>query len=462
MTPTLQFIGRSPTARSVALEVLMRCRQEEVFVRESLDQRFARTELKPADRRLATQIAYGVVRRQATLDALLRPFVTRPADQVEPWLWEALRIGAFQLAVLTQIPVHAAVHETVQLAVAFGRPQARGFLNGVLRRVCELMTPEFVDGPAADALPLDEVRFRRLARPVLPDPATAPVEYLSAAYSLPTWLVERWLTRMDPQACRQLAGWFIVPPAMWLRCNLQRTTRETLLAAFQNVGVAAQAGPVPEAIRLSDSSVVTGLPGYEEGWFAVQDITSMRVALALDPQPGEQILDLCAAPGGKTTHLAERMRNQGRIVACDVDDLRLGTLRQLAERLGITIIETRRLPGRATDQLPDGPFDAILVDVPCSNTGVLGRRPEARWRLRPKDLTYLVPLQRRLLEKACERAKPGGRVVYSTCSIEPEENGAVVRSVMETVPGLTLEAEEEQTPGRPGDGGYWARLRRSV
>src|SRR5205807_8804684 len=151
----------------------------------------------------------------------------------------------------------------------------------------------------------------------------------------------------------------------------------------------------------------------------------MRVASALAPAPGGRVLDLCAAPGGKTTHLAELMGNQGQIIACDVDDRRLRTLAELCGRLGVTMVETRRLHPERNEEPPPGPFDAVLVDVPCSNTGGLGRRPEVRWRLRPDDFRRLVPLQTKLLLQAVERVRPGGAVVYSTCSIEPEENQAV-------------------------------------
>jgi 16S rRNA (cytosine967-C5)-methyltransferase len=188
----------------------------------------------------------------------------------------------------------------------------------------------------------------------------------------------------------------------------------------------------------------------------------MRVGQALSPEPGSRVLDMCSAPGGKTTQLAELMRNQGQIVACDVDDERLRTVSELAARLGITIIETVRLGSERNEEPPPGPFDTILVDVPCSNTGVLGRRPEVRWRLRPDDLKHLVPLQTKLLLQAAERVRPGGAIVYSTCSIEPEENRAVVDAVLQAMPELTREADEAQVPGKPADGGYWARLRRKV
>jgi 16S rRNA (cytosine967-C5)-methyltransferase len=417
--------------------------------------------LPPADRRLATQLAYGTLRRAGTLTALLRPLITREPQRVEPWLWDVLRLGAYQLALLDQIPRHAALHETVELATRFGRPQAKGFLNGVLRALSRLIIEESAPGPAADSLPMENGRFRRLAQAALPDPASYPVGYLADGFGLPVWLAERWLARYPEEECQRLGFWFAGPGPLTLRVNPLRGNREALLAALAEGGIAALAGEHPQAIRLRDHASVRALPGFDEGRFAIQDESAMSVASALGVQAGWRVLDLCAAPGGKTTHVAELLGNQGEIVACDADADRLTSVTELAGRLGLTCIRTVPVgsdPGRG---VPPGPFDAVLADVPCSNTGVLGRRPEARWRLRPGDLRHLTALQARLLAAAAGRVRPGGVIVYSTCSIEPEENGALVRRVLADRPGLTIEAEEEAIPGRPADGGYWARLRRA-
>jgi 16S rRNA (cytosine967-C5)-methyltransferase len=453
------FAGAAHTARTLALQILLDSRRHDAFVQELLDQHLRRSPLSPADRRLTTQLVYGVLRRRGTLDALLRPLVQRHPHQVEPWLWEALRLGAFQLALLTHIPPHAAIHETVELAAAFERPRAKGFLNGVLRALGPLLTDDRAAAPAADALPLEQGQYRRLSRPALPEPAAHPVEYLATAFAFPTWLVRRWQDRYSWEECLRLGFWFAGPAPLWLRCNTLLCSRDELLARLRQAGIAAAAGGHPQSVRLADHVAVRELPGYDEGWFAVQDESAMRIGSALAPAPGSLVLDLCAAPGGKTTHLAELMGNEGQIVACDVEDHRLRTLTELCGRLGVTIVEPRRLHPERNDEPPPGPFDAVLVDVPCSNTGVLGRRPEARWRLRTQDFQHLVSLQTKLLLQACERVKPAGVVVYSTCSIEPEENQEVVRVVLRALPHLVLEAEEEQTPGEPADGGYWARLR---
>ena len=245
-----------------------------------------------------------------------------------------------------------------------------------------------------------------------------------------------------------------------MRCNPLRIERARLLAALREAGHSAEAGEHLQAVRLHESGPIRDLPGYADGWFSVQDESAMHVAAALAPEPGEVVLDLCAAPGGKTTHLAELMRDTGRIVACDVDERRLQTVSTLAQRLGLTIIETCCLADEHGADVPSGPFDRALVDVPCSKTGVLGKRPEARWRLRPDDLRHLVSLQVRLLRLAIQRVRPGGAIVYSTCSIEPEENRHVVETVVREAPDITLETAQESVPGRPADGGFWARLRR--
>jgi 16S rRNA (cytosine967-C5)-methyltransferase len=455
------FRGPRHSARSLALQALLDCRRHDAFIQEILDRRLGETSLTPADRRLATQLAYGVLRRRGTLQALLEPLITRQPHQVEAWLWDALGLGAYQLALLTHIPAHAAIHETVELAALFGRPGAKGFLNGVLRKLAPLVTDDRTTGPAADALPLEQGQYRQLARPVLPDPAARPVEYLASGFGLPGWLAARWITRYELEESYRLGFWFAGPAPLTVRANPLRIEREALLAAWTQAGVAAEAREHPQAIRLREPMPVRELPGYEEGWFTVQDESAMRVGTALAPAPANTVLDLCAAPGGKTTHLAELMRDSGRIVACDVDGERLRNVEALARRLGLTCIETRRVAAAGDGGVPEGPFDAALVDVPCSNTGVLGRRPEARWRLRPGDLDHLVRLQRRLLLVAAGRVRPSGVLVYSTCSIEPEENRGVVQAVLEERGYLRLEAEGEPVPGRPADGAYWARLRRA-
>ncbi len=490
----------TPTARTVAADILARSHSRHGFVGDLTDEALGSpASLSPQDRRFVTHLVFGVMRRRGTLDAVLRAFVQRPFHEVEPVLADVLRLGAFQLLFLTHVPKHAAVHETVNLADHVDRPRAKGFVNGVLRRVAECVTDEFVDygwtdtvpfswspsppggegsgvrgGPAADAkgvsrasaphpgpLPQGERGwYRKLTKDLLPDPEQNLPEYLAAAFSWPRWLADRWLARHDRDECVRLGFWFNSPPPLWLRVNKLRHDRESYRLLLAAALIDAVPGAHPQSLRLTEHANVRDLPGYAEGDFAVQDHSSLLVASALNPQPGMRILDLCSAPGGKTTHLAELADNRAKITACDIDQKRLDTVASLCQRLGINGVETVLLGEH--DDPPAGPFDAALVDVPCSNTGVMGRRPEVRWRLRPGEFEHLIRLQTKLLFQAIDRVKPGGVVVYSTCSIEPDENRGVVDAVRRGVRGLTVEADAIAVPGMPSDGGYWARLRKPV
>ena len=459
------------TARQVAADVLARSRARAGFVAELVDDAFDTGGLRPplggADRRFVTQLVYGVTRRRATLDALIEPFLHKPLHALQERVIDVLHLGAFQLAFLTHVPKHAAVHESVELAEHVGSPQAKGFLNGVLRRVSELVTDQFTLRPGPDALPFEPHaspvssvvgRYRKLDAPIFPDMAAEPIAYLSAAHSWPHWLAERWFARFGLEECVRLGFHFNATPPLWIRTNKLNVDREAYRLQLAANTIDSEPGEHPQSLRLVDAPGVRDLPGYATGDFAVQDHSSLLVASALNPQPGMRVLDLCSAPGGKTTHLAELMDNRGAIVACDIEPKRLDTVTTLCKRLGVKIVSPHLLQENA--EPPAGPFDAALVDAPCSNTGVLGRRPEVRWRIKPTEFEHLIRLQTKLLFTALERVKPRGAVVYSTCSIEPEENEQVVKGVLRAMKNVKLEAERYAIPGRPSDGGYWARLRK--
>jgi len=307
--------------------------------------------------------------------------------------------------------------------------------------------------------PMRSANYRKLTRPILPDPIAEPAAYLAAVHSWPRWLAERWCARFGLEECNRLGFWFNAPPPLWIRTNKLNTDRETYRLRLAAGRIDAEPGDHPQSLRLTEHHAIRELPGYADGDFVVQDHSSMLVASALNPQPGNRILDLCSAPGGKTTHLAELMDNRGFITACDIDRKRLDTVTTLCQRMGVKHVQPVLL--KDEEDPPAGPFDAVLIDVPCSNTGVLGRRPEVRWRIKPSEFEHLIRLQTKLLFQAIERVKPRGAVVYSTCSIEPDENERVVQGVCRAMKTVTLEAEHHSIPGRPSDGGYWARLRKT-
>ncbi len=464
------------TARQVALATLLAAAYSNDYVNEHLENEITRGELPPIERRLATELAFGVVRRKNTLDALLAAAVTRPRENVEPALWMLLRLGTYQLAMCDGVADYAATSETVELGRWLGRDDWTGFVNGCLRSVARLITEQSIDEPSSYALPLTAGRYRRLSQPIFPNPSIPTprgsddseldpnhpghkgLSYISKAFSLPHWLVERWAERFDFAELCRLGFWFNTPSSLSLRVNRLRTDRDTLLAKFAEAGVAASAGEFPTSIRLDSPTRIDLLPGFAEGEFVVQDESAQQAAELLAPQPGESVLDLCAAPGTKTTHLAELMRNEGRLIATDSSETRLKLVTQNAERLGLSIIETATVTLEGSN-IPPGPFDAILIDAPCSNTGVLGKRPDARWRIQPDDLEELSRIQLLLLLAASDRLKPGGRIVYSTCSIEPDENSSVVEAACHFRQKLKIAEAHELTPGRNADGGFQCLLR---
>jgi 16S rRNA (cytosine967-C5)-methyltransferase len=463
-------VAQGRSARDVSFAVLSEYKNGGRFVSTLLEPFFQNGAFASADeRRLAVELTNGVVRREATLDAILRPLIQRPRHRIEGELWTLLQLGAYQLVFLDSVPAYAAVNETVALAKAIGRERWSGFLNGVLRSVERMLTDELQTAPGPSAVPLSEGRFRCLSNAFFPEPSVDPAEYFAEAFSFPRWLAGRWLERFDFEELCRIGFWFNHPAALTLRVNSLKTNRDRLLKALAEGGVVASEGALPAAIRLEGSARVETLPGFAEGLFSVQDESAMQAVERLAPKPDETVLDLCAAPGTKTTHIAERMENRGTIIATDIRADRLARVTENCMRLGITIVqpllvrEHQQASPNATTALGPaaGPFDAILADVPCSNTGVLGKRPEARWRIKAAEIDELAAQQRELLQSACRRLRPGGRILYSTCSIEPQENAQVVRAVLDREPTLSLVEEWHQVPGRPSDGGYQALLVRS-
>ncbi len=478
--PTRQPADQLPridTARGIAFHVL-NTKADQGFVSDRLHEEFQTSRISSTDRRLATELANGVTRRRMTLDWILEWCVDRPLQQVETPLLELLRLGTYQIGLLTGIPPHAAVNETVALAKQLGKPQWTGILNGALRKVDSLCCDEFVDSPGTDALPMNDGRFRKLnsfvadeeydtGSSILPDPDVDAPGYFAWGFSFPPWMIRRWYRWMNRIDMLRLCQWFNRPPHLHLRVNLLRTSREEVQAALAEAGLESEPGEHRESLSLAGSLSVTKLPGFDEGHWTVQDTTAMAAARLLSPQSDEQVLDLCAGVGTKSTHLAELMKNRGRIIATDISRKKLQRLEENCLRLGHSSIELRLIDpeskvGLLSELGIDRPFDAALVDVPCSNTGVLNRRAEARWRLSPEGLDELVGKQKALLQKACDATRPGGRIVYSTCSFEHEENKLVVDEVASHRDDLEILAINECIPGFPADGGFQALVAKRV
>ena len=416
--------------------------------------------LSSADRGLTQELVFGIIRWQETLDWLIAR-KTQGRTQ-KPGLQDLLRLGLYQIFWLDRIPDHAAVHETVEQAKRDGFGSQAGFINAVLRGYLR-------ENEETRAL-LNELK---ISQPAL-------------GYSHPEWLVTRWQKQFGDERTRQLLESNNTPPKTFARANLLALGRagSPLPAAAPHTQSGAHGVTRPtsndvtrliEAWRaegvdydfvtrdwtgenlmfeLKSHPPLTTLESFQKGWFYIQDPSTVLAVRELDPRPGETILDLCAAPGGKTMFIAQLMNNQGRIIAHDNVPDRLKLIQENITRLGVTCAET-------TSDLDPRPstLDRILVDAPCSNTGVLRRRVDLRWRIQPDEIERLRATQLDLLHKSAARLKPGGTLVYSTCSLEPEENTALVQQFLATQPGFKLERERQLLPFVDGvDGAYVARM----
>lgn len=381
-----------------------------------MDRELAEGQLSGPDRGLFAELVFGVLRRQGTLDHILSQLLDQPLGKLEPLVLILLRLGLYQLVYLDRIPESAAVNETVNLTKQ-AIPRASGLVNAVLRNY-----------------------LRRRDMITFPDPLTSPAASIAARHSHPLWLVNQWLDQLGPEEAERLAEASSCQPPLTLRANTLRTTREELLRRFTDNGIAAVPCRFsPHGLQVEGRHHIPGLPGFRDGLFAVQDEASQMAGILLGAQPGERVLDACAAPGGKATHLAQIMDNRGELLAMDISRNKLPLIQEAAQRLGISIISTRAADLLQSGAFPANAFDRVLLDAPCSGLGVIRRNPEAKWRLTPADFTRLATTQKTMLKNAARLLKPGGTMVYSTCSTTVEENEAVVRDFLSREGACVLE-----------------------
>lgn len=448
--------------RALAVRIARRRRRDGEFLEDVLDRMLDSAEgraLDPRDRGLLTELVLGSCRRRVTLDYLLAKFASRPIDRIQPELLEILRQAVYQMVFLSRVPTRAAVAEAVDLAKTLSNTALGGFANAVLRALAGAIEDRGPSESANEAILVEQGFAVRFRTGVLPDPERDPVECLSVVGSMPRVLVERWLVRWDRCQVRRILAASNEVPGVYVHPNGLRTDEASLSKALAAEGRELIAGAVEGFWRIRPSEGLKELAAFREGLFWVMDPAGARAVRALAPRPGERLLDLCSAPGGKVALAAEAMGDRGEIVAIDISAARLLRVTENLQRLGVSSVRILEKDSRQVDKRTGGLFDGVLADVPCSNTGVLRRRVEARHRFLPDNLKQLKELQTELLRAAVRVARPGGRVVYSTCSIEPEENEEVVREVAEG--SGSLEVQEMRTfPPEPtgADGGFVARL----
>ena len=413
--------GASP-ARRVAYTVLRRTFEQDAYADRALAGEASRAQLDPRDRALATRLAFGAVQRRGTLDHLIVTFAGRPVERLDPPVRAALRLGLFQLAFLDGVPAHAAVAESVELAKR-DAPGGAGLVNAVLRRGA------------------------REARDLVAALDDGTPEAAALKHSVPEWLARMWFAERGAEEARALLGAINEPAEGALRAH--GTTPERLIER----GVPARPGlEPPESLVLTGPWDLAGSDEWREGLVFPQSRASQLVARTLAPQPGERVLDLCAAPGGKTTHLADLMANEGEIVAVEVHAGRARALRETCARMHAGIVGVEQ--SDAAQFRAGQPFDRVLVDPPCSGLGTLQSRPDLRWRSSPQRIEELAAVQRRILAAAAHALRPGGTLVYSVCTISRAEE-------VHAIDGLELQETRETLPHRDGtDGFHIAHLRR--
>ncbi|MEH1941549.1 MAG: 16S rRNA (cytosine(967)-C(5))-methyltransferase [Nostoc sp.] len=386
----------------------------------ALDRVLQKVNLADSDRRLMTELIYGSVRRQRTLDTLIDQLAKKKSHQQPQDLRTILHLGFYQLRYQERIPASAAVNTTVQLAKENGFSGLTGFVNGLLRQYIRL-----AEKIKKDPLQLPEI----------------PVERLGILHSFPDWIIQVWLEQLGLAETEKLCEWMNQSPTIDLRINPLRTSIEEVEAALQSVGILVRRIPdLPQALRLIGSAgSIQKLPGFKEGWWTVQDSSAQLVSHLLDPQPGEVVIDACAAPGGKTTHMAELMGDKGKIWACDRTSSRLRKLQENSQRLNLQSIQMYTGDSRHFKQFQNT-ADRVLLDAPCSGLGTMHRHADARWRQTPESVRELSVLQKELLAHTSTFVKPGGVLVYATCTLHPAENEEVISTFLAESPYWQIES----------------------
>ena len=411
------------------------------FVDIVTDRLLTKFELAAIDRNLFTELVNGIVRRKRTLDAIIDRLASQPAHRQPPNLRQLLRLGLYQLRYLDRIPDSAAVNTTVDLAKTNDLAGLAGVANGILRQYIRLQN----EGAEVLDLPKD------------------PIARLGVLYSFPDWLIEQWVTQLGMEETEQLCQVFNRSPRIDLRVNSlkievdlpletpqlvkRQQQRDKLIEIFQTTGI--ESIPIPylsQGLRFVENvGAISQLPGYQEGWWTIQDSSAQLVTQILDPQPGEVIIDACAAPGGKTTHIAELMGNTGRVLAIDKTASRLKKMQQNLVRLQLDRVEVLTGDSCGLSELINT-ADRVLLDAPCSGLGTLHRRADARWQKTPGQIQDLAQLQAKLLANTATWVKPGGVLVYATCTVCAIENEDVILPFLKAHPEWKIELPPTDSP----------------
>ena len=392
--------------REIALDILTAVQKNKAYSNLSLNHAIKESELSAKDIGLLTELVYGTIQRDMTLDYYVSPFIKNP-KKIQPWVLSLLKMTVFQMQFLDRVPERAAVHEAVEIAKKRGHRGVASLVNGVLRTIGREGVPQ-----------TSEIK--------------EPLERISISTSHPLWLVKLWASQFGIEKTEQMCMENLNAPVQTARVNLLKTSRNEVLELLADEGYMVEPSTLNEdGIRCLRGNIALS-NAYKNGLISIQDESSMLVAHAVSPSDEDMVLDSCAAPGGKTTHMGERMANHGRIIALDLHAHKTKLIEEQAMRLGLSNIETRQMDARKIREcFEPQTFDKILVDAPCSGLGVLKRKPDAKYTKTEADLHSLSAIQLNILEKVSSLVKTGGTITYSTCTVGKEENEAIIDAFLE-------------------------------
>ena len=420
--------------RDLVVEILLLVTRDGQYSHIALNQVLGKYQyLDKSDRAFITRVVEGTLERMIELDYITDQFSKVKVKKMKPVIQAIIRSAVYQLKYMDSVPDRAVCSEAVKLAVSRGFGGLRGFVNGVLRSI---------------ARNLDSVQY----------PPEGTKEYLSVRYSMPPWILEQWLAWYTPEQVEQMLRNFLEEKPTSIRCNLHQISREDLKRKLAGEGVKAEEVPeLPCALLISGYDYLGALPSFQEGDFQVQDISSMLVAERANPREGDYIIDVCAAPGGKALHLADKLRGTGMVQARDISDYKVGLIWDNIRRAGMENIEAVRWDATVLDEESVEKADIVIADLPCSGLGVLGRKSDLKYRMTREGEKELAALQRQILSQVWRYVKPGGKLVYSTCTINREENEENAAWFQAEYPEFRLVSEEQLLPGQQaGDGFYIA------
>ncbi|MHC4187240.1 MAG: 16S rRNA (cytosine(967)-C(5))-methyltransferase RsmB [Planctomycetota bacterium] len=453
-------------ARTLAAFVLHQFNPQKDYASDILNKYI--TELEPtSEKQRATDLVYGCLRNLSTIDHCISTLAQRPIERIQPKILNILRPAVYELLYCSSSPEYAIVNESVEITKTSGGKKQTSFVNAVLRQITGHIAnrnTEIKNTNLQKIIPQNLSTGCLFDAEILPDLQTQPLEYFSLAFSLPLWLIKNWLDEYGVDKTSQICNASNRRAQVWIRPNILKISKEELAEKLQKNGVECKSSPANSMLQLKSPSSITNLPGFREGEFTIQDLTAAQPVFLLDARAGQRILDLCAAPGTKTTQLAELCSDKSEIIATDISSERLEMVGENIKRLGFRSVVTIPYEKVEKESHDLGLFDKILLDVPCSNTGVLSKRIEVRFRITQAAIKKITKIQLKLLELAVKLLKSNGQICYSTCSIQPEENNKVVEQFLDTNKDFEVKTEKLTLPSaeKPDhDGGYVAIIKKT-